>query len=63
MAWGSAQGTLSIGGLKCGFSLKDGVIGEFTTVDTIGNDGRQARTDPPAQMPPGFLTGKHQVRC
>ena len=58
--WGSAEGTLRIGGLTCAFALKDGVIGEITGIDTFDASDRTA---PPAQMPAGFLTGKHKVRC
>jgi hypothetical protein len=57
----SAGGTITLAGLRC--RVTRGEIGNITTVDTIGDDARDPRNAPPAQLPAGFLTGKHAPRC
>lgn len=63
--WRYAAGTLRLGGMTCKVGVRgtEAVIGSVMVVDTLGDDARDPRTAPPAQMPAGFLSGKHKVHC
>lgn len=61
--WNVADGTVSLGGLRCKVLRGDGTIGEVQRADTVGDDARDPRTAPPARLPAGFLTGPHRAHC